>query len=132
MSFVGQNGGPSTDPPEFRYPVRSPLPSTRKRSVGTAIALVFTVFAFIVVACSGDNGGSGSNTNDQAGLDEQGQPICNPDEGCGPPPRDPCGHDGEACCRINNSCQSPLVCYFGTCSQCGVAGGPCCNGTTCG
>ena len=74
MSYVVRNG--VADRPQLR---------TRRRSrVGGAIAVVFTVFAFIVVACSGDNG------NDEQGLlDEQGQRICNQDEGCEPPPREP-------------------------------------------
>jgi hypothetical protein len=122
MSFVVQDGGPSTRPPKIR---------TRQRSrVGSAIAFVFTMFAFIVVACSGDGGDN--RISDQAEPAEQAQPVCTPDgEGCGPPPRDPCGHDGEPCCRFNNFCQTGLVCHQGTCSMCGVPGGPCCNGNSC-
>ncbi|HMI84686.1 MAG TPA: hypothetical protein VK550_11380, partial [Polyangiaceae bacterium] len=119
MGNVVQNGGSSSDRPQ------SPQLQSRRRSrVGAVIAFVFTVFAFIVVACSGDNGVSD--------VGESAQRICNQDEGCEPPPRDPCGHDGEACCRFNNSCQAGLVCFQGGCTTCGVPGGPCCApGNTC-
>jgi hypothetical protein len=112
MSFVARNGGTSTCPPQRTPPRRS--------RVGAVIAFAFTVFAFIVVACSGDNG--------VADVDEQGQAICTLDE-C-PPPRDPCGTEGEACCR-NIRCQAGLVCSSGTCTSCGVAGGPCCANNVC-
>lgn len=126
MRFDVQNGGPSSDSPRLR----SPSPTRPKSRVGAAIAFVFTVFAFVVVACSGDSGVS--SADEQGRVDEQGQRICNQDEGCEPPPRDPCGHDGEACCRINNSCQAGLICFQGGCTQCGVPGGPCCApGNTC-
>ena len=120
MSFVVQDGGASTRPPKIR---------TRRRSrVGSAIAFVFTVFAFIVVACSGDSGnGVVSEEGEPA---EQTQPICTQDE-CPDPGPEPCGREGEGCCRFNNFCQTGLVCHQGTCSTCGVPGGPCCAGNVC-
>ena len=117
MSFVVQDGVP---------PTCSNRPPRRRSPVGPVIAFVFTVFAFIVVACSGD---SGDNMISEPA--EQAQRICNETEGCEPPPHDPCGHDGEACCRLNNSCQTGLVCFQGSCTTCGTPGGPCCTGNVC-
>ena len=122
MSIVVRDGGSSTRPPHFP---RNPR-SRRRSRVGAAIAFAFTVLAFIVVACSGGNGDDGL-----AEFDEQGQRICNQDEGCEPPPHEPCGTEGNACCRLNNNCQAGLICFQGTCTACGTAGGPCCAGNTC-
>jgi hypothetical protein len=116
MSSVVHNGEASGLPP-----LRPP----RRNRIGAAIALGLTIFAFIVVACSGSGG--------QEDVGQQEQPICNPDEGCEPPPRDPCGTEGNPCCRFNGvlRCQTSLMCVDGICEGCGAPGQACCAGNVC-
>ena len=97
-----------------------------KAGIGLRIFGVLGVSAWIAVACSSGDPGSGEQLGEQASAVR-----CNQDDCPGLPPHEPCGSEGNRCC-LNGACQTGLVCdSFNTCSACGNPGQPCCANNAC-